>query len=84
LTVPAPGTLACVDIRDVGAVIKRCYADKDEWVLSPVNMVDVEKPMRVDPEDILHVYEVIGIIFKMTTVEDEPPPTIKRRRGGGH
>jgi SOS-response transcriptional repressor LexA len=58
------GTLACVDIRDEGAVLKRCYCRGDEWILNPVNPVEVEDPMHVKSEDILSMFPIAGILFR--------------------
>lgn len=59
------GDLACIDVRDGGTVIKRCYPSKDEWVLCSVNPTDLEDPMRVRSEDILHAYPLAGVIFEL-------------------
>lgn len=58
------GSLACVDIEDVGAVIKRCYPMNENWILSPINPVDVEDPMQVSVSKIIHYYPVVGVLFK--------------------
>jgi len=59
------GMLGCVDIKDVGTVIKRCYPSKTEWVLCSMNPNDVEDPMRVGPQDILHAYPLVGTLFEL-------------------
>jgi len=59
----APGTLACVDIKDSGAVIKRCYPMRDHWVLNAVNPVEIVNPIVVEAKDLLHVYPVVGVLF---------------------
>jgi SOS-response transcriptional repressor LexA len=60
-----PGTLACVDIEDAGAVIKRCYPIGEKWVLNPVNPVEVVEPIVVSAKQILHVYPVVGVLFSV-------------------
>ena len=59
------GDLGCVDIADAGTVIKRCYPSEDEWVLCSVNPTDLEDPIRVRSEDILHAYPLIGVMFEL-------------------
>jgi SOS-response transcriptional repressor LexA len=59
------GTLACVDIQDSGAVIKRCFPMRGRWVLNPINPVEVVDPLVVSPEEILHVYPVVGVLFSV-------------------
>jgi SOS-response transcriptional repressor LexA len=59
------GTLACVDIEDAGAVIKRCYPVGEQWVLNPVNPVEVVEPIVANARRILHVYPVVGVLFSV-------------------
>ncbi len=47
--------LMCVDSAEIGAVIKRCYPGNDEWILTPVNPIDLEDPIRIPVAEILHV-----------------------------
>ena len=57
--------LACVDIADVGTVIKRCYPSDKEWVLCSINPNDIEDPMRVKTQDVLHAYPLVGVLFEL-------------------
>jgi hypothetical protein len=57
--------LACVDIADVGTVIKHCYPSEKEWVLCSMNLDDTEDPMRVRSQDILHAYPLVGVLFEL-------------------
>src|SRR4051812_17944693 len=57
------GTLACVDLEDLGTVIKRCYPAGGEWILSPANPVEMIAPMRVLHRNVVHVDPVVGVLF---------------------
>lgn len=57
--------LACVDIADVGTVIKRCYPSDEEWVLCSMNPNDIEDPMRVKTQNVLHAYPLVGVLFEL-------------------
>ena len=57
--------LACVDIAGVGTVIKRCYPSDGEWVLCSMNPNDIEDPMRVKTQDVLHAYPLVGVLFEL-------------------
>ncbi len=59
-----PGDLACVDINQSGAVIKRCYPGDPNWTLISVNPINVEDPINVPVADILHVYPLMGVLFE--------------------
>ena len=61
--------LACVDIKDVGAVIKRCYPSDKEWILLPVNPNEPEEPICVLNKDILNIYILVGILFEFNSKE---------------
>lgn len=65
LSLIRPDTLACVDIDQQGAVIKRCYPSSDEWLLCSVNVNERQEPMRVSASSILHVYPLIGVLFEV-------------------
>lgn len=70
IAVVKPNTLACVDIAEEGAVIKRCYPGTDEWLLCSVNVNEPQEPMRVKPSSILNVYPLIGVLFE-AVAEDQ-------------
>ena len=61
------GDLGCVDSASAGTVIKLCYPSSDEWTLCSVNPTDLEDPMRVKSEDILHAYPLVGVMFELET-----------------
>lgn len=64
------GQLACIDIADVGTVIKRCYPSPSEWILSAVTN-DVEAPMAVKAADIRRIYKIIGALFELSNEREE-------------
>ncbi|NQT83054.1 AAA family ATPase [bacterium] len=65
------GQLACIDITDVGTVIKCCYPSHSEWILSAVNPNDVEAPMRVNTSDIRQIHKIIGALFELSNEREE-------------
>jgi len=60
-----PGDLACVDTADGGTFIKRCYPSGKEWLLCSMNPNDLEHPIPVKPQDILHAYPLVGVLFEI-------------------
>lgn len=56
--------LACVDITEREAVIKRCYPYEDDWELCSVNPNDVQGPIRVGVGEIRHAYPLAGVLFE--------------------
>lgn len=61
------GELACVDIVDKEAVIKRCYPADDMWVLISINPNDVEEPIKIRPDEIRSIYKLAGVLFEVPT-----------------
>ena len=57
--------LACVSIKDIGDVIKRCHISKSHCVLTAINMTDREEPIVVDLESIQQAYELKGVLFEV-------------------
>jgi len=55
--------LACLDITDREAVIKRCYPSEDDWELCSINPNDVQEPIRVGVGEIRHVYPLVGVLL---------------------
>lgn len=64
------GALACFDLQDIGAVLKRCYSVGNKWVLCPVNPVEVEDPILVESSSVLHAYRLVGVLFEPAVSEN--------------
>jgi len=58
------GSLACVNLEEQGSVLKRCYPNGETWTLISTNPNDVEVPMVIKREEILHVYKFVAILFE--------------------
>jgi hypothetical protein len=68
-----PGSLACVDIDEVGAVLKRCYRSAGNWILCPIGPASTEAPIIAPSETVLHVYRLVGVLFAGATSGIERP-----------
>lgn len=60
--------LACLSIKDVGEVIKRCYINQSKCVLCAVNPNDLEIPIVVALKSIQQAYELKGVIFEADAI----------------
>jgi SOS-response transcriptional repressor LexA len=65
------GSLACVDIDEMGVVLKRCYRSGSTWILCPIGPASAEEPIITSSDRILHVFQLSGVLFAsaMTVVE---------------
>jgi SOS-response transcriptional repressor LexA len=59
--------LACVSIRDIGEVIKRCFIKGSQCVLCAINPNEREIPIVADLDSIQHAYVLKGVIFEVGT-----------------
>lgn len=60
------GDLACVELQDIEAVLKRCYAIGGQLLLCPVNPVVVEEPIVVELSAVIRAHKIVGVLFEPT------------------
>jgi hypothetical protein len=73
------GSLACVDIDEVGVVLKRCYRSGGTWILCPIGPASAEEPIITSSDRILNVFQLSGVLFAsamagLETVAGSTPP----------
>lgn len=59
--------VACVDIVDKEAVIKRCYPSEPAWVLCSINPNEVQDPISVSVREIRNAYPLVGVLFEVNS-----------------
>ena len=65
------GQLACVELAEGGAVLKRCYPGQDKWILLATNPTFPEDPMLVKAHDVRSVLVVAGVLFETAILSEE-------------
>lgn len=56
--------LACISIKEIGDVIKRCHVKGSQLILSAVNPNEREVPIVTGLESIQQAYELKGVLFE--------------------
>lgn len=67
----ARGTLACIELAEGGAVLKRCYPGRDNWTLLSINPTSPEEPMLVKARDVRSVFVQAGVLFDTAILSED-------------
>jgi len=65
------GSLACIELTEGGAVLKRCYPGAENWMLLSVNPTSPEDPMQIKPRDARGVFALAGVLFETGIVSEQ-------------